>query len=217
MSLLLCFFVMLFSMSIIAERRFQALADAIQIDIKGYADSGKTKSKVKGTTPTPVDSAAKSMRIFALQGGLPRPGPEGESTEIHTILRDGVTVRGGVIRFEFGRDELTVQARQSLEAIHPILEGSPNKIMIKGYAIPSEAGIVYQQTDDLAFYRALAVVDFFVESGLQRDFFEIVVDLATVPALNLLPPGTEPSLAGATAEIILLNQTLRTTKGIPSP
>jgi len=209
MSLLLCFFVMLFSMSIIAEVRFQAVTEALELDLKGYADSGRSRSHVKGTTQIPVDSAAKNRRIFALQGGVSTPGPKGESTEVHSILLTGDTVKNGVIRFDFGSDELTVQTQQTLNEILPILVGSPQKIMVKGYALSEEAGRTYQQADDLAFYRALAVVDYFVARGLKRDFFEIVVEAGTVPAFNLLPPGTDPKLAGATAEIILLNQTLR--------
>ena len=209
MSLLLCFFVMLFSMSIISPLRFQALADSLTIDLLGHPDSGKTRSKIKGTTQIPVDSAAKNRRFFALQGGDSTPGPEGESTEVHTILLNGDTVKNGVIRFDLGHDELTAQARQTLHGILPLLQDSPHKIMVKGYALPDEAGRTYQNADDLAFYRALAVVDYFVAQGLKGDFFETVVESGTVPAHNLLPPGTDTKHAGATAEIILLNQTLR--------
>jgi hypothetical protein len=45
--------------------------------------------------------------------------------------------------------------------------------------------------------------------GLAQGFFEIAVAPATTPNINLLPAGTDPKLAGASVEIILLRQTLR--------
>jgi hypothetical protein len=55
-------------------------------------------------------------------------------------------------------------------------------------------------------------VDYFVLLGLRQDYFEVVVAPTEVPRLNLLPAGTDPKLAGASAEVLLLNQTLRSLK-----
>jgi chemotaxis protein MotB len=212
MSLLLCFFIMLFAISIIAEPRFQAVADTLSQDFTGHSGSAKTPKPQVKTTLTPADSAAKSRRIAALSGGQPTPGPVGEFTDVHMILLDGETVRGGVIRFEPGRDTLTEQAKREVRAVLPQLQGSPQKIMVRGHAAPSEGGGEYKHNFDLAFYRALGVEDYLVSLGLKREFFETVVDLTTVPRLNFLPAGTDPKLAGASVEIILLNQTLRSLK-----
>ena len=207
MSLLLCFFIMLFALSIIAEPRFQAVADALSQDF-GYAGSSTTRAPKTRTTTTPADSAAKSKRISPLVGGQPMPGPVGESSEVHTILLDGETI--GVIRFELGSDELTEQAQLDLRAMLPRLRGADHKIMIKGHIVPAMEGGENQQNVDLAFLRALSVVDHFVGVwGLKQDAFEIVDDSTTAPKLNLLPAGTDPQLAGASVEIIILNQTIR--------
>jgi chemotaxis protein MotB len=212
MSLLLCFFIMLFAISTIAEIRYQALADTLSQDFTGYPGSSKTKARQTRTTMVPADSAARSRRTLALLGGQPSPGPVGESRDVHTILLDGETVKGGVTRFELGNYELTEQARENLRALLPTLQGSPQKIMVKGYTAPVERGRAAQQDTDLAFYRATSAVDYLVSLGLKRDFFEIVVDPGTVPRLNLLPPGTAPEHAGASVEIILLHQTVRSLK-----
>jgi len=210
MSLLLCFFVLLFSISIIMERRFQALADTLTQDFTGHAGSSKTKSTKVRTTTTPADSAAQSKRVAALLGGQPVPGPQGENTEVHTILLDGELVKDGVICFEPGYDALTREAEQDLRRVLPALQGSYQKIMVKGHVTPTEGGgMSYKQDTDLAFHRALNVADFLVSLGLRRDAFEIVVDTVVVPAPNLLPAGTDPKQAGASVEIILLNQTVR--------
>ena len=212
MSLLLCFFIMLFAMSIITPVRFQALTDSLQQDFQGYAGSSREKTKSNKTITTVSDSAARNRRMSSLAGGQTIPGPQGESMEVHTILLDGEIVRGGVIRFELGSDVLTAQAQRDLRAIFPILQGSPQKIMIKGHVTPTEGGGVYQLDTDLAFHRALNAVDYLVSLGLRQDYFEIVVDPVTVPRRDLLPPGTAPEQAGASIEIILLNQTLRSVR-----
>ena len=207
MSLLLCFFIMLFALSIITPPRFQALMDTLSQDFTGYPAPSRAKARSTKTTTTVTDSAAKSNRLSALAGGQPTPGPIGEATDVLAIRLDGVTVR--VIRFELGNYELTEQARRDLRAILPTLQGSAQRIMVKGYAIPSEVEDRYQQESDLAFYRAISAVEHLVSLGLDPGYFDITFAPGTVPSRNVLPPGTVPSLAGATVEILLLNQTLR--------
>jgi len=209
MSLLLCFFIMLFALSIITPVRFQALVDTLQQDFTGYAGASRERVRSDKTTTTVSDSDARSRRISALAGGQPIPGPPGEQTDVHTILLDGETVRGGLIRFELGSSDLTDQARWELRGTLPILRGSPQKIEIRGYVAPNEGGGMYQRDADLAFYRALSVVDYLVSHDLNQNFFEIVVAPSTLPSLNILPAGTDPRHAGASVEIRLLNQTLR--------
>jgi len=210
MSLLLCFFIMLFAMSIITPKRFQALCDTLSQDFTGYAGSSKERSKSNKPTTTASDSAAKSNRLSSLVGGQPIPGPLGESPDVHTIPLEGETVRNGLIRFELGRDELTDQAKWGLRAIVPELRGSPYKIEVKGYTAPSEGGGGYQRDVTLlAFSRAFSVVEYLVELGLDPSFFDIATAPETLPAPSILPAGTDPGHAGASVEIRLLNRTLR--------
>jgi len=211
MSLLLCFFVMLFALSIIAPIRFQAVADAVTQDFTGVASTSISKSKTPRTVSIPAESAARSRRTDALIGGQRNPGPVGDAKNVHTIQLNGDSVK--VIRFDFGSDVLLGQAQRELRAILPTLQGSPQKIMVKGYVTPTEeGGEAYKRDVDLAFSRALTVVDYFVSLGLKQGDFEVVVAPTEVPGLNLLPAGTDPNLAGASAEILLLNQTLRSLK-----
>ena len=208
MSLLLCFFVMLFALSVITPIRFQAVADSLMQEFTGFASTSAAKATTPRTVNIPAESAARSRRTDALIGGQRNPGPVGESRDVHTIQLSGDSVK--VIRFDFGRDVLTGQAQRELRAILPTLQGAPQKIMVKGYVAPmEEGGEAYKRDVDLAFSRALTVVDYFVTLGLRQDFFEVVVAPMEVPRLNLLPPGTDPKHAGASAEILLLNQTLR--------
>ena len=207
MSLLLCFFIMLFAISIIAEVRFQALADALTQDFTGYSSATTTKAPSNKTITTPADSAAKSRRISALAGGQPTPGPLGDSPDVLAMRLTGETIRDGVICFELGSYDLTNQAKANLRMALPLLRGVPQKIRVIGYTAPIEESGIYQRDVELALNRALNVVDHFVELGLSQGAFEIVAEPGAAPNLNLLPAGMEPSLAGASVEIILLNQT----------
>ena len=208
MSLLLCFFIMLYSMSIIAPRRWQAIADTFKQEF-GYQGSSNTKSKNTKTTTVVSESAAKSRRTAALTGGQPIAAPEGDSTQVLEILLSGNTVKGGVILFEPGNEDLTEQAEQSLRSVLTTLRGSPQKIMIKGRVSPSEGAGIYKQGSSLAYARAVKVLNKLVSWGLPKESFQIVAETGSVPNLTLLPPGTALNQAGASVEIILLDQTPR--------
>ena len=214
MSLLLCFFIMLFAISIIAEPRVEALVDTLRQDFTGYAVPSKVRQPKIQVTTTVSESSARKNRTAALTGGQPIPAPEGTSTEVLAILLDGTTVRNGLIRFELGNYTLTDQARRDLNAIIPVLQGSNHKVMVKGYATPAEIEdrVRFQRSTDLAFSRAISIVDHFAENGLLREFFEISVEPGSSPRRTIWPPGTLPEHAGASAEILLLNQTLRTVR-----
>ena len=210
MSLLLCFFIMLFALSIITPIRFQALTDSLKQEF-GHPGSSPAPSKGPKATTVASDSAAKNRRTSVALGGQPIAGPKGESPDVHTVLLDGETIKNGVIRFEFGSDKLTEQAQWELRTTAlPILRGTAQKIVVRGYVAPTEGSGDYPRESDLAFFRALNVVDYFVDSlGFDRDFFDVDFAPGTLPSPNVLPSGTEPDQAGASVEIILLNQTRR--------
>jgi hypothetical protein len=125
----------------------------------------------------------------------------------------GDVVKGGLILFELGNDELTEDAKTGLRALLPTLSGSPYKITLKGHAGPTEVGRIYKQDIDLAYARAVRVRDYLVSFGLQKEFFEIsVVDSSSLPHPAVLLPGMDPNLAGASVEVMLMDQTLRVTR-----
>ena len=212
MSLLLCFFVMLFAMSIITEVKYEALVETLQKDF-GYQGSSRTKSQSTKTTTAISNTSERSRRTAALLGGLPIPAPQGEFSEVQTIRLTGEIVKGGLVRFELGNDELTEQAKKDLSVIFPVLYGSSNKIMIKGHVAPTEGGGMYKRDIDLAWSRAINVMDNLISLGLKQDHFEIsVADSTSIPNRANLPPGTDPKLAGASVEVFLLDQTTRSLK-----
>ncbi|GHT44847.1 MotB [Planctomycetales bacterium] len=210
MSLLLCFFIMLFSMSIIAEIKFEAVVESLQREL-GYAGSSRTKSNKSKTSTAPSSpTSERSRRTAALMGGQPIVSSPAENPRVQTIEIDATTVKGGLIRFELGSDELDPQAKKSLDALKNDLLGSAFKIMVKGHVAPNEQGVGYRKDIDLAYARAVAVRDYLMSIGFKQEFFRVeVVDASEMPNRAILPPGTDPKLAGACVEVMLIDKTIR--------
>ncbi|MDR3182706.1 MAG: OmpA family protein [Planctomycetaceae bacterium] len=208
MSLLLCFFIMLYSMSIIAEIKYEALVETLQKDF-GYQGSSKQKSKSTKTTAARSSTTERSRRTAALLGGQPVVTTQGQQLKVQTIRIDAENIRGGLVRFALGSDELSEQAKKDLTIMKDILLGSPFKIMIKGHVAPKEQGM-YRRDIDLAYARAVNVQDFLMTLGFKEEFFQIsVVNASEMPNRAILPAGTDPKLAGASAEVMLIDKTLR--------
>ena len=211
MSLLLCFFIMLFAISNIIDAKWEALVETLKART-GYL--GPSQSPSRDTKPATAMSTTseRSRRTAALAGAQPTPG-KGEAQNTQTIATTGDTVKGGLIRFEFGNDELTAQAKKDLETLFPKLLVSPLKIMVKGYAAPTEDEIgIYKRDIDLAHARAIQTMNYLISLGLQKEFFQIgVSDSSTIPHRDILPlpMRRDPKLAGASVAVYLLADTVR--------
>ena len=208
MSLLLCFFVMLFAMSIIAEVKWEALVETLQRDF-GYQGRSTTPQKGRGVTPSVASTSERSRRTSALTGGQPNQGPQGPARSVMTIRTEGELAKGGVILFELGHDALTESAKEGLDSLFTTLLGSPFKIQLRGHAGPTEVGRIHKEDTDLAYNRAFNVREYLVELGLKKEFFEIVADPSSPPNPAILPPGMNPNQAGASVTVMLLDKTLR--------
>ena len=214
MSLLLCFFIMLFALSVIMEIKWEAFVETINARL-GYA--GNSPSPSEGSKPSSATSATseRSRRTAAMTGGQPTAGKSGEAPTLQTISPDGTVVKGGLIRFDLGKDELTEQAEKDLDALLPLLLASPKKIMVKGHAAPTEDEEGFYSRDVyLAHARATVVMDYLISQGLERDFFQMSSAFSTsIPNQAILPQGiTDPKLAGASVAIYLIDNTLRESK-----
>ena len=214
MSLLLCFFIMLFALSVIMEIKWEAFVETMEARM-GY--SGNSPAPSQGSKPSSATSATseRSRRTAAMTGGQPTAGKAGESPTLQTIDHAGTAVKGGLIRFELGSDSLTEQAEKDLEALFPILRDSPKKIMVKGYAAPTEDEIgIFSRDVYLAHARATIVVDHLIVLGLEREFFQMSSAFSTsIPNKAILPQGiTDPKLAGASVAIYLIDNTVRESK-----
>jgi chemotaxis protein MotB len=216
MSLLLCFFIMLFAMSIIEKIKWEAFVETMNARM-GYTGSSRTPSV--GTKPSMSMSTTSEMarRNAAMTGGQEIPG-KGERPGLQTMSMTGAPVKGGLIRFELGSDVLTKQAEKDLETIFPRLLVSPKKIMVHGHVAPTETEIgIYKRDINLAHARAVAVMNYLISLGLRKEFFHISVsDSTTIPNRAIIPRATDPKLAGASAAVYILDSATRPTD-LPAP
>ncbi|MDR3197208.1 MAG: OmpA family protein [Planctomycetaceae bacterium] len=209
MSLLLCFFIMLYSMSIIATIKFEAVVESLQKNL-GYSGSSRTPSRSNKTSSQRSVASERANRLAALTGGQPIVSAAGEHKNVQTFRIKEERIKGGIIRFDLGSDVLSTQAKQDIDAVLSTLVGSPFKIMIKGHAAPYELQGPYQQDIDLSYARAVNVRDYLISRGLKAKFFQLAVVGSHEP-LNraVLPPGMDPKTVNSIVEIILLDKTVR--------
>jgi len=140
-----------------------------------------------------------------MTGGQPTPGPAGDFQDRQTIQPDGDLVKGGLVRFELGSEQLNDRAKWDLEALLPVLERSSNKIKVEGYVSPAEEEDgTFSRGIYLANARAIEVTNYLIELGLRREYFEIGIS-SRGPNRAVLPPGSNPRLAGASAAVYLIN------------
>lgn len=214
MSLLLCFFIMLFSMSTLQVVKIQAAIESLSSAF-GYQGASMAPQQQEANATRPrVSATGRARRLDTMRGGQPVVSAQGENPKVQTIPIAEENVKGAVIRFPLGNDELSEQARRDLDGIYGELIGSPFKIMVKGHASPTEILGVYRDVDDLAYTRARNVRDYLVGLGLKQNYFQIVSVGASepIPQENL-PPGTDPKLFNCFVEIKLLAGTVRNLEG----
>ena len=211
MSLLLCFFIMLFAMSTITPVKWEAFIETQQWKM-GYSGRSRTPSQQNKPSAALSANSEMSRRNAALTGGQPDPGRSGEFKNRQTIMPDGDPVKGGLIRFEFGSGELNEKAKSDLAVVLPALLKSTNKICVTGYVSPAEEeGGIFSRGTYLAQRRARNVVDHLVSLGLREEFFQIGIS-TSIPNRAVLPRGTPPRLAGASAAVYLISRTARSTE-----
>ena len=170
MSLLLCFFVMLVSLSKIKEEEvFRAAMDSIKKAL-GYTSSS-----------TPVDGEYNDTNAMSLiekiqeeiirrnrkhreeQGDATAERSQiGKSTTVRNI-RDGLKITvGGMSLFEKNSATLLPEAEAELTSVAKLIKGYRNKILIRGHTsrrpLPPDAP--FKGKMGLAYARAAAVMEF---------------------------------------------------------
>jgi len=210
MSLLLCFFIMLFAISIISEIKLVALIETLNRR-QGYSGASPNPSPAVTQTAPPAGVPEDSRRSASLVGSQPTAGRGGDFPSPQPVHRDGSPVRGGLIFFELGLDELNEKAKSDLDLILPTLRSSQQKIIVKGHVGPAELGYGhFEQEFYLAYSRAMAVKNYLIQKEISEEHIQInVADSATAPNRAVLPAGLEPRRAGASAAVYLLDGTFR--------
>lgn len=174
MSLLLCFFIVLFSMSEIKrDDRFLQVMESIQAAFGGF--DGST-----GTTPLDsksINSIISKLMELELQthdldkGDTEEVGIQGRKYRV-TDIREGVqVVIGGNITFEPFSAVLLPEARMLIARTGETLRGYTTKIRVRGHATldPLPADSLYSDARDLSYARARAVARELELQGVSPD------------------------------------------------
>jgi chemotaxis protein MotB len=213
MSLLLCFFIMLYSMSIITDVKWVATVQSFKRKM-GYSGFSKIESQNTKISASIASTSEMSRRTSAMTG-LQAIHGKGDFPTVQSILPPpGDIVKGGLIRFQPGSAVLTDKAKNDLKTLHPVLQVSHNKIMVQGHSAPMEVseGGEFEEDIDLARARAVNVMQHLITLGLREEFFEVsAAHSSTKPNNAILPleDRSNPKLSGASAAVYLITRTSR--------
>ncbi|MDR0337370.1 MAG: OmpA family protein [Planctomycetaceae bacterium] len=156
MSLLLCFFVMLYAMSTLQVPKMQAAVESFR---GSSARQEQDKISAQNTKNSP-------------QGFHTPTISHGTKNQFQTTYANETALKGGVIYFPTNSDELNDEIKQQLNPFLEELSGLPFKIQITGHAAPNEKG-TYRDSLDLSYGRAVTVLRYFVSRGMNQNDFRI--------------------------------------------
>ncbi len=171
MSLLLCFFVIIVSMSEQKQdRRFQEVMDSLRM---AFGHQGRI-----GVVPT-LDSSKNSLveqlkRVVLIQqtkkeGDSDEEGIEGKVVRV-TDVREGINLEvGGRVTFERFKADLKPEARALIGGLVSKVIGHNTIIKVRGHAtleaLPADSP--FRDAMELSYARARAVADTLVDFGIR--------------------------------------------------
>jgi chemotaxis protein MotB len=186
-TLILCFFVLLFSMSVIREDKITKTMRAFQ---KQFSVLPKWKSTVQ--------VFIESRRLTQTEANVLRQGPPGKSLNVQVIDpgKRMKIVLGGKSLFREWEHTLTPEGQRLIrEKLAPDLRGFENKIAVRGHTASARygAGAQFRDSWDLSYRRARSVMRFLVdECGIDEQRFRLVACGDTEPIRsNRLPDARE--------------------------
>lgn len=170
MSLLLCFFILLYSFSSLDAQKFQMVVLSLK-GAFGVLDGGRTLEN--------ADMLGGSEIMTESTGILELAEMEKTTAAVETALREqGLTgkvsllseERGLVVRlmgsalFESGKAALTAEARITLDKVAAVLASLPNKVRIEGHTDSRPIHTLqFPSNWELSTARATTVIRYFVE------------------------------------------------------
>ena len=171
MTLLLTFFVLLFSMSEIKQEEGMALLESLR---RQFGNETACLSLMPGRFPATssalnkLASLGRARRMNTMNGGDKVQAPVGDFARVMAIRPSDDSTQGGVVYFEEGNSQLTEQQRRTLQAIAQTVGGKPQKIQIRGHTStrPLGSGSPYRNHWDLAYARCFKVMQFLVQLGI---------------------------------------------------
>ena len=173
MSLLLCFFVILVSMSEMKQdQKFQKVRESIK---RAFGYQGGVGYIPGIETPTNTLEKQLSdliMRKWQLQlGKSAEEGIEGQNPAVVRVREGLEYIIGGRVPFEPGQADLLDYAKQQLDAFADLIRGMNNKIRVRGHTatVPPDVYAPFASLDDLTYARANAVKQYLISRGIREE------------------------------------------------
>lgn len=178
MSLLLTFFIMLVSMSVIKEVEFLKVIESIQQEFGFVSDQGRIP-----VTDLPTLSELEKLTKLVLHNKrfdhlseAEDPGITGRKPTVQQI-REGLKFTvGGQVTFDPGSAKLKPQAKSALNDVIAVLRGQNNKIEIRGHTaqLDTAPGEPYIEPWLLSYQRAHATMQYLVDQGIRGSRIRMV-------------------------------------------
>jgi chemotaxis protein MotB len=220
MSLLLTFFIMLFSMSEIKEeQRYQAIADAMRRRFghdQSWASLVPGQSRPRNSALEKLASLGRARRLDLMRGGDKIKAPVGDHPRVLTIRQGPTPARGAFIYFREGEvPRLTDADRRALRATAEVIGGKPQKIEIRGHTSnkPLPRHSPYKTHSDLAYARSRLVADELIELGIDPKRIRLSVAAENEPKHISSDP--ELRRENPRVEIYMLTELAEDLKGTP--
>ncbi|MBW7996192.1 MAG: flagellar motor protein MotB [Candidatus Glassbacteria bacterium] len=177
MSLLLCFFVLIVSMSSVDPQSFEKASGALQGSLGILSEDPSTMELVHIIVPkvSDVDIGEISTAISELQDFVEQQKQQESITVV--ITSQGIAIRILTpLLFEQGMAELNPRGMPYLAKIFEIAEGWDNTLRVTGHTddLPVN-NMLYDTNWDLSYARAKSVIDFGINySGIEPGKFSAV-------------------------------------------
>ena len=216
MSLLLTFFILLFSMSEPKKEESQAMMESLR---RSFGHDTSRVSVMPGpASPTnsqvaKLASLGRAERANTMNGGDKVKAPVGDHARVQSIRPSEETRVGGAIQFPEGTCDLTEEDKRALIGIAGIVRGKPQKIVVRGHTTsrPLSPDSPYRNHWDLGYVRGFNVMEVLLEQGIDRKRFRVEVAAANEPAHI----GHEPDKIqqNSRVEVLLLAETTKELEG----
>ena len=172
MSLLLCLFVALVSMSEVRHDRFQQAATSLQRAFGGFqGDVGDLPVEAESLNTLIAKLSELEVPKFTdKKGDSPDEGIRGRNFRV-TNVREGLQiVVGGKISFDRFGANLKPEARELVAQTAERIRGYNTRIVVRGHATrePLPDGAPFKDARDLSYARAKAVARELEEAGVRR-------------------------------------------------
>jgi chemotaxis protein MotB len=217
MSLLLTFFIMLASMSVLKEEdKYHAMADSIRREF-GYDKSALSplpgESSPMNSLLRQILGLGRAKRQDTANGGNQVESVVGESTQVQTIRFGKHSTLGGVIFFDEDASELTQAHMRDLDVFITQIQGKPQKVEVRGHTSrkPADLQLGYRDHWDLAYARCYNAMQYLIKKGIEPER----VRLGSAASYEPAEAGIDPGLRKRNARVEILLWDERVVESMP--